>query len=207
VIHVLRGLAFHYRAGGGRGLIRKALEYLRRMIWSDTCWFVYSRLAIDESPEVDELVARRQLGLRELAEVGYPKLKAYPEQIRRRFSEGNVCFGFFVGERLATIGWSSPGYLELDRDCRIPCRGAVGLYDFETLKDFRSRGYYTNALMQIAKVEGSARREALFIAVDPGNTPSIRGIERAGFQRVACVRRRRRFGVRMITQCPESDDA
>jgi Acetyltransferase (GNAT) domain len=206
VRRILRGLSHHYRAGGVGGLTRKALDYLQRIIWSDTSWLVYVRALTDDSREVGELVARREIGLRELAECGYVKLKAFPEEIERRFHERNICFGFYASERPATIGWSSPEYLELDRDLRFPCRGAVGLYDFETFEEFRSRGYYTNALMQIARVMRDRGQTTLFIAVDPKNVPSIRGIERAGFRRVLCVTRRRRFGARMVSQYRESND-
>jgi Acetyltransferase (GNAT) family len=204
---LLRSLEYHYREGGIGRLMRKALEYLQRVVWSETDWLVYVRTLTDEVAEVRQVVARRQIALPELAGCGYAKALAFPEEMERRFRDRNVCFGFYAGDRLATIGWSSPDYLELDRDLRYPCRGAVGLYDFETFREFRSRGYYTNALIQLAGVMRDTGCKTLYIAVDPANVPSIRGIERAGFRRTLRITRRSRFGARMISQCPESADA
>lgn len=197
--HLLRKLAYYYREGGVGASLSKTFEYGRRVVWSDSLWVVYWRASTKQAPpNAPQLLVHRELGLEELAAIGYSKAREFPQDIRRRFERGNVCHGFHVGDQVATIGWSSPGYLELDRDVVLPYEGSVGLFDFVTLEEFRSRGCYTSALIQLS-VEMRRRGFAgTYIAVDPGNAPSIRGIERAGFRRSTTVRRRWRIGVRRL---------
>jgi len=199
VNHVLRKLVHHYEERGVRGLLRKLVGYLRHRAWSETLWVVYEHALIGDTDRVAESVARRDLGFRELVSVGYFKVKAFPEEIRRRFEDRTVCHGFYLGDRLATIGWSSADYLELDSNVHFPCPGAVGLFDFYTFEEFRSRGFYTSALMQLADVMRDKGFARAYIAVDPGNLSSLKGIERAGFRPVLRITRRWRFGVSIIS--------
>lgn len=199
MILFFRSVANHFREGGARGLLHKVGDKLLESIWSETKWVIYERALTREVKNCGELVARRELDSTELVRVGYYKAKAFPEEIERRFERGNICHGFFLGDRLATIGWSSPNYLELDRNVYFPCPGAVGLYDFLTLEEFRSRGFYANALIQLANSMGQVGFAKAFIAVDPGNYPSVRGIERAGFLQALWFNRRWRFGVSTVS--------
>ena len=190
----LRKLTYHYRAGGAGGLLLGARQYLGRMVHSESEWLIYVRHLTDV-PEVGKMAKRRELGFQELLNLGYLKAQAFPEEIRRRFSRRNVCHGFFSDGRLATLGWSSPDYLELDRNAYFPCESAVGLFDFITEKALRSRGHYTNALMQLAIVAQRSGFKSAYIAVDPANIPSVKGIERAGFRPAFRVVRLRRLGI------------
>ena len=195
-----RKLAYHLRAGGPRGLAGKLMAYLRQEIWSDSQWLVYERLLTEEPAVASEPLVRRELGFAELQRLGYDKAVAFPEGIKRRFEERNVCHGFYAGDELATIGWSSPEYLELDQDLRLAFPGAAGLFDFNTFEQFRYRGYYTNALRQLFVTMRQIGFRRAYIAVDPGNAPSIKGIERAGFRLKSRIVRRRRFGIRAVVQ-------
>lgn len=209
--HILRKFIHHYEDGGIRGLSRRLLGYLRNRSWSETTWLVYQHALTGDAHRGAESLTRRELGLRELMSIGYFKAQAHPEEIRRRFQEGSVCHAFYLGDRVATIGWSSVNYLELDSSVRFPCPGAVGLFDFSTLDEYRSRGCYTNALLQLASLMRDKGFASAYIAVDPGNFASIKGIERAGFHPVLQITRRRRLGVSAMSQRPcirhESDDA
>jgi hypothetical protein len=195
-----RKLAYHLRAGGLRGLVGKLLAYVRQVAWSESHWLVYERSLTEDLPSISVPLVRRDLAVGDLERLGYEKALAYPEGIKRRFEDRNLCHGFFVGEQLATVGWTSAGYLELDQDLRFPCPGAVGLFDFNTFERFRARGYYTNALLQLFLAMRRAGFGSAYIAVDPGNVPSIKGIERAGFRLKLRIVRRRRLGVRAILQ-------
>lgn len=191
---------YRFREGGFRGLLRRALVYMREALWSDSEWRIYERELTDDVSCVRATVIRRELGFRELVDLGYFKARDFPEAMRRRMDSGNVCYGFFEGGQLATIGWSSVDYLELDANLRISCPSSVGLFDFYTKREFRSKGYYTNALRQLVVVMSDAGFVKARIAVDPNNTPSIKGIERAGFRLVMRVSRRRRLGRSSIRQ-------
>lgn len=189
-----RRLAYHYRAGGMRALWRGAAQFLGRMSHSESEWLIYV-CQLKDVPNAGELTVRRELSFQDLLNLGYLKAQAFPEEIRRRFARRNVCHGFFSDGRLATLGWSSADYLELDRNAYFPCESAVGLFDFVTERALRSRGHYTNALMQLALVARRGGFKSAYIAVDPANIPSFKGIERAGFRPAFRVVRLRHLGI------------
>lgn len=189
---------YEYLEGGFRGLSRNTLRYLREVVRSDTHWLIYERNLRGGTVRIDTTVVHRELSVRDLLDLGYFKALKFPQTIKRRMDAGNVCHGFFTDSRLATIGWSSSEYLELDVGVRFSCPHALGLFDFFTYEAFRSRGYYTNALTQLIVIATQLGFSKAHIAVDPGNIPSIKGIERAGFCRVLRTTRRRRFGLRNI---------
>lgn len=193
-----RKLAYHLREGGLRGVARKLVSYPRQRGWSDAEWLVYERALTEDLAAASGPLVRRELSFNELKGFGYDKALSFPEAIQRRFEEHNVCHGFYLGDQLVTLGWSSPDYLELDQDLRFPCADAVGLFDFNTFERFRSRGYYTNALQQLFVAMRQARFGSACIAVDPGNLASIKGIERAGFRPKLRFVRRWRLGVPSI---------
>lgn len=193
---VLRKFTHHYRKGGLKGLSGKMIGYVRQWLWSESQWLIYEKRLSGGKSSLRPIVTRRELGFSDLVELRYFKALDFPDSIRLRLDSGNLCHGFFERDQLATIGWSSADYLELDVDVRVACIRSVGLYDFITYAEFKSRGYYTNALAQLIGVMRDKGYEAVRIAVDPDNIPSIKGIERAGFRRTMCVIRRCRFGVR-----------
>lgn len=195
-----RKVAYHFGEGGFRGLSRKLASYILLRGWSDNQWLVYERLLAEDLPVVSKWLIRRELTFSQLEGMAYDKALASPEAIMRRFRDRNVCHGFFLGEQLATIGWTSPGYLELDRDLRLSCPGAIGLFDFHTFEQFRSRGCYTTALSQLFVEMRRIGFSQAYIAVDPGNVPSITGIERAGFRLKLRMVRRWRLGVPFVVQ-------
>lgn len=194
----LEKIAHHYRTAGLWGFLRKAGESIRRRLWSDDHWLVYEQSLSGALPAVEATVVRRTLEFEELRNFGYFKASAYPRAICARFERRNVCHGFFLGGRLATLGWSSPGYLELDEAVMVPCPAGAGLFDFYTAGEFRSRGYYTNALMQLRSVLAKEGFRTASIAVDPDNIASVRGIERAEFRLQSRVTRSWRFGSRVV---------
>lgn len=196
-----RKLANQLREGGLRGVARKLVSYPRQRGWSDAQWVVYERALTEDLVVASGSLVRRELSFNELKAFGYGKALAFPEAIKRRFDENNVCHGFYVGGQVVTLGWSSPDYLELDQDLRFPCLGAAGLFDFNTFERFRSRGYYTNALLQLVVAMQQVGFDRAYIAVDPGNLPSIKGIERAGFGPKLRYVRRWRLGVPIIDKC------
>lgn len=176
------------------------VRFAQRNIWSESHWRLYERACESVIFCIKTTVVRRELGFDDLIEVDYCKALAFPQYIRQRFNDGNTCHGFFVDNRLATIGWTSPGYIELDVGQRMPCPAALGMFDFYTYKEYRSRGYYTSALMQLILAAQHSGFGKAYIAVDPGNLPSIKGIERVGFTQAMRITRRIRFGVRTFAK-------
>jgi len=61
---------------------------------------------------------------------------------------------------------------------------------------------YTDTLIALAIAARDDGASAALIAVEPDNLPSIRGIERAGFQPMYCFTRTRRFGRQSFKKSP-----
>lgn len=110
-----------------------------------------------------------------------------PDEIRRRFETGRWCYAARSGDRLAAYGWVSFGeeYVgELDLTLRLlPCEAYI--WDCVTLPAFRQKHLYSALLAFMAEALKAEPVCRIWIGADLDNQPSQRGIDRAGFQRVA----------------------
>ncbi len=115
-------------------------------------------------------------------------------EIDRRFTAGRRCYTAWAGERLAAYGWVSFCEEAIgEHNLRIqlrPCEAYV--WDCFTLPEFRQKRLYSALLVYILSElragGGSVAIPAIcraWIGADFDNTPSQRGIDRAGFLRVA----------------------
>ncbi len=109
------------------------------------------------------------------------------EDFCRRFEAGRRCYAGWVGERLAVYGWVSFGeeyvgelslYLNL-----TPCEAYI--WDCVTVPAFRQKYLYSALLGYILEQLRSEPLCRAWIGADLDNQPSQRGIDRAGFQRIA----------------------
>jgi RimJ/RimL family protein N-acetyltransferase len=125
---------------------------------------------------------------------GYFKALAFPETIRARLNRGERCYGFFVDHELVNIAWTTRGALILEPGWSIDEAGSVGIYDCYTLPAHRGKGIYTDTLVRLLSGAQQEGARSAFIAVDPENRASIKGIERAGFTARYKLSRSRRFG-------------
>lgn len=109
------------------------------------------------------------------------------DEIHRRLETGRRCYAAWAGEKVAAYGWVSFGEEhvgELDLTLRIASCEAY-IWDCVTVPEFRQKRLYSALLSYIA---GELRDDGLtraWIGADMDNQPSQRGIDRAGFQRVA----------------------
>lgn len=96
---------------------------------------------------------------------------------------------------------------ELNIKVVAPCPEAVLLFDCWTPVAARGHGHYARAIGMIAeKVRRAGKRPWIFSAST--NTASVRGIERAGFERRYSLVRQKLFNLQRITgQPPVSQDA
>jgi hypothetical protein len=196
---IYRTLTHNYSEGGLSQLFRKALVTFGRPIWSESEWNIYQHHGASGVPP-NSKVACRIVNFDQLTGVGYYKAVAFPEVIRQRFDASQRCYGFYTDGCLATIGWSTRDYLELDRGHVFPCPGAIGLFDFFTFPAYSSRGIYTSALVLLVNKLHQEGDQIAYIAADPNNMPSIKGIERAGFRPAFKVRRKRRLGLSIASR-------
>ncbi|MGD0757685.1 MAG: GNAT family N-acetyltransferase [Candidatus Sulfotelmatobacter sp.] len=90
---------------------------------------------------------------------------------------------------------------ELKAKVEAPCPEAVLLFDCWTPVAARGHGHYARAIGMIAeKVRRAGKRPWIFSATT--NTASVRGIERAGFQRRYSLVRQKFFNLQRITGQP-----
>jgi GNAT superfamily N-acetyltransferase len=195
MMRLYRSLAHNYSEGGIPLLLGKAASVCSRALWSHDQWLVYERAPFDPDEEKTFTTSHRSLGFDDLLDLGYAKAVSFPENIRQRFSRGDTCHGFFHSGQLVTIGWSGAHYMELNIGETLACPSSWGLFDFATLPAHQSRGFYTDALRQLARLARKSGYQSCWIAVHPANIPSIKGIERAGFRPIRRINKRRVLGV------------
>jgi GNAT superfamily N-acetyltransferase len=189
-----RHVTYNFSEGGLRQVLFKVFWRFRQWFWSESSWLVYRLETQDYQSEPRLLLRSVCISFDQLLTHGYFKALAFPERIKSRFDSGAICRGFFLGQELANIAWTTENRLEVEEDLSIPEENCVGIFDCFTLPLHRSKGVYTDTLVCLVKAARDNGARAALIAVDPDNLPSIRGIERAGFQPMYRIIRTQRFG-------------
>jgi GNAT superfamily N-acetyltransferase len=189
-----RHVTYNFSEGGLRQVLFKVFWRFRQWFWSESSWLIYRLETPDYQRESRLLMRRECLSFDQLLVHGYFKVLAFPEAIQRRFASGAICHGFFLGEELANIAWTTENRLELEGCLSIPEENCVGIFDCFTLPPHRSKGVYTDTLVCLVTAARDHGERVALIAVDPDNLPSIRGIERAGFQPMYRLTQTQRFG-------------
>jgi GNAT superfamily N-acetyltransferase len=191
---IWRHVEFNYREGGLRQILFKLRWRFWQWIRSEQTYLVY-RVEVSRYELLPRLRLRRvQLSFNELIELQYYKAVSFPEVIRARLSLGAICHGFFIGQVLVNIAWTTSEYLELEPGWALPIPHCFGIFDCYTLPEHRSKGIYKDTLVSLLQYARGDGATAGVIAVDICNKTSIRGIERTGFQPFKCVQYVRRIG-------------
>ena len=115
--------------------------------------------------------------------------------LEERFSRGDRCFATIEKDKIVNSFWAQFGLNDL---CELHLKFILGptqtwMYNALTVKSARGRGLYPNIIRYMAKVLLESGIEEAFIDVDPKNISSIRGLEKAGYTRVALIRTRKVF--------------
>jgi RimJ/RimL family protein N-acetyltransferase len=182
-----------------RGMsIRGFVDVLRQALFRNDPILIYARelqrldsVAIGPSEDV-EIRKGALFDLQELPERFYP----LPWEFQCHHFDGVQ--DFFVacgGEGIQHISWV---YYRNDpnRILSLGDREAEIKYCL-TLPHYRGRGLYPRALIMIARFLASRGFSRVFVCVHQDNSASIRGIEKAGFERVASLRLRKILGVQV----------
>lgn len=196
-----RRIAHNFQAGGVGAVLRRARERAREWWQHREEWVIY-RLALPAPVTVaasDTKMSMDILTFEDLHRLEYFKALAFPEMIRERLAQGSTCHGFFVQGDLVNLAWTRMDHLELGPGLGVDVPGAACIYDCLTLPGHRGKGYYPASLRMLQHVFASRGVGEAVIAVDPGNRPSIVGIERAGFTEAGFVARSIRRGRATIT--------
>ncbi len=120
---------------------------------------------------------------------------AYPEkQFRQRMlEEGQRCYIAILDGKLAAYAWvTTASCCVSEIEFQLPVGpGRLYIYDCFVRADYRGQGLYTAVLMKIVADyrlhRWPSRYELACICAEPGNTASIRGIKRAGFEQLGQV--------------------
>jgi len=192
---LLRQISHNYREGGARQVIRKVAFRVQAFVASKAVWTVYE---ITPVPYCGKATAHT-FSFEELIRLRYFKAVSFPEAIRSRF-EIAECYGFVVDDCLASVAWLQPHSLDLDGSTSLPAEYAI--YDCWTDPRFRGRGFYPELLRILLGISHARGVSSVKIAVDPGNLPSIKGVERAGFQKKLLVVKTVRWGRTALSHLP-----
>lgn len=197
-----RHVAYNYREGGVSQVIYKVGWRARQWLWSGNSWLVYQwdLKMFRKNPALP--LTSSSLDLESLQRLGYFKASAFPEGLQDRLDSGAVCWGFFLDGELVNIGWALRDCLEIEPGMCIFRERCVSIYDCFTLPEHRSKGIYTDALIRMLGNIQDEGAESALIAVDPDNVPSIKAIEKAGFQPLYQLTRKRRFGRQFLVNSP-----
>jgi GNAT superfamily N-acetyltransferase len=198
-----RHVEYNFHEGGLRQVLSKIAYRIRRWFSAKDEWLIYEihLPAYSRSSKLD--LAHAVFDFEDLQRLGYFKTTLFPEALRQRIAAGILCHGFLVEGKLANVGWISRGFLELEGGgFSLTEDAAAGIYDCYTDPSFRGQGIYPNALILMLRQLKEQGLTTALIAVDPGNLPSIKGIERAGFQPRYRLTRTRRFGRTSLKQVP-----
>jgi RimJ/RimL family protein N-acetyltransferase len=196
-----RHVTYNYGKGGTGQVLSKIAGRLRRWMWSDDMWRVYCQDTGGVPLETRLPLTETLLDFDALREHRYFKAYDFPEAMRERLDCGARCHGCLLDGELVNVGWTSVGYLELVPGIRILDKDSIAIYDCYTPPEFRERGYYTESLIRMLRQIRDAGAARALIAVDPDNIPSIKAIERAGFQPLYNLTVNRRFGCHLRREC------
>ena len=189
-----RHVTYNYREGGGGQVLSKIARRLRHWMWSDDVWRVYRQDTGGVPLETRLPLTESLLDFDALREYRYFKAYDFPEAIEERLDSGARCHGCLLDGELVNVGWTTVGYLELVPGIRICDRDSIAIYDCYTPPAFREKGYYTDSLIRMLRQIRDAGAARALIAVDPGNIPSIKAIERVGFRPLYQLTVSRHFG-------------
>ncbi len=108
-----------------------------------------------------------------------------PGLVVPRLVHGDVFFGWLAGDQIVSFGW----VMYYDRSIGpVPLREAPGrvfLYNFQTLKKYRCRGFCSALLLNIRQMLGREGVTKFIIDTQVGNTPSVKALAKTGFSPVA----------------------
>jgi CelD/BcsL family acetyltransferase involved in cellulose biosynthesis len=211
-------LRVRFRRQGPRQTLVWAAAHLLRRLWTRDEVRFYEWPDCGAVSPISGSVELRSLTLDQLAKaaseyIGDSETLAYLLRSAQRLRAGKEK-GFALMNSIGTpvhFAWITAfnGFFLAELNARVeaPCPEAVLLFDCWTPVSARGHGYYGRAIGLIAnQVRSAGQQPWIFSAAT--NTASVRGIERAGFQRRYSLVRQRFFNLQRIKgRPPVSQDA
>lgn len=115
--------------------------------------------------------------------------------LQKRFNQGERCFAVLEEDKIVSYFWAQFGFKDFN-ELHLKFRlrsNQTWMCNAVTVKSARGRGLYPNIICHMAKTLAQSGINEAFIDVEPGNAPSIRGLEKAGSTRIALVRMKKKF--------------
>ena len=150
--------------------------YLYRLTASDLVIAHPSSVNITRFTDIDRL-----------AEIG-PYDRA---ECRGRLRRGDICYAAFVDDELAHYSWVQlTGSHPIDAAAMVVpvVNGEFWIYNCRTAEKHRGKGIYPHTLRRIVSEQFAAGYHTAWIYTSEHNTPSQRGIVRAGFRHYSTMR-------------------
>ena len=113
--------------------------------------------------------------------------------LQKRFLRGERCFAVMDNDKIMGFFWAQFG-LKCLKELRLRFNLAPNqtwMYNAITVKAARGQGLYPNIIRYMAKVLSDSGIEQAFVDVKMSNVASCRGLEKAGFTRVAIINMRK----------------
>ncbi len=189
-----RHIEHNLKEGGPRQVLRKIVYRMGQWAWSESPWLTYRLEAASCALAPRLPLERRTLELDELLQLGYYKALSFPEMVRDRLGSGAACHGFFLDGVLVNIAWTTRDHLDMEPGLVLREPSSVGIFDCFTFPEHRGKGIYLDTLIRLIRDARDAQVSTVWIAVHPQNLPSIKAIERAGFEPHRRIVLRRRAG-------------
>ena len=176
-----------------RLLRHKPSALLRELIHLDRyCIFSVAPESLPRLPEDSKIrvVKLADDHLRELCRA----LPEFHRQAERIDEFGfNDAFGVFVNDELAHVSWlvtADHDRLMSEREVKLR-EGEAEITHCYTAESFRGKGIYPLAVRSLCEHASTAGIQRVFMATDPANTSSLRGIAKAGLKSAGQVFRLR----------------
>lgn len=169
-------------------------ELFRRIWFAVTGWFFENRsifimkLSTSSVCEVDATLEMKELGEYDIDQM-LKVMYLSRADILNRLTERQRCFAVLDGQKICTYFWAQFGFKKLDElHLQFNLKpNQAWFYNAITVKSMRGRGYYPNIICYMAKALGAEGFDEFFIDVEERNIASIRGLQKAGCNRVVKV--------------------
>lgn len=182
-------------------------ELFRRIWFAVTGWFFENRsmfimkLRPAVASELDAALAIKELAESEIDQM-LKVMYLNRADILNRLTECQRCFAVLDGQKICTYFWVQFGVKKLDElHLQFNLKpNQAWFYNAVTVKGMRGRGYYPNIIYYMVKTLGAEEFDEFFIDVEERNIASIRGMQKAGCNRVVKVQMKKilsKFGYRI----------
>jgi len=125
--------------------------------------------------------------------------KAKPHKFLKRFKRKHICVTAEYNRELAFFNWISIGEWSLiDGRYNNLNDSEFFIYDAYTIPEYRRNGIWQSMLATELRVMKEKGYKGCYVLVEENNLPSIKGIEKVGFEKIGKVKKVKVLGLKII---------